>query len=80
MTDTPPARRRPAAPPTPKGLGRGLEALLGADLPVAASPGTPAPVASLAVERLQPPTRPAFYLSSTTFLGAEKVKNPHQSC
>jgi ParB family chromosome partitioning protein len=54
MTDTPPARRRPAAPPKPKGLGRGLEALLGADLPVAASPGTPAPVASLAVERLQP--------------------------
>ena len=54
MTDTPPARRRPAAPPKPKGLGRGLEALLGADLPVAASPGTPAPVASRAVERLQP--------------------------
>jgi ParB family chromosome partitioning protein len=54
MTDTPPARRRPAAPPKPKGLGRGLEALLGADLPVAASPGTPAPVASLTVERLQP--------------------------
>ena len=54
MTDTPPARRRPTAPPKPKGLGRGLEALLGADLPVAASPGTPAPVAALAVERLQP--------------------------
>jgi ParB family chromosome partitioning protein len=54
MTDTPPARRRPAAPPKPKGLGRGLEALLGADLPVAASPGTPAPVAALGVERLQP--------------------------
>ena len=53
MTDVP-ARRRPAAPPKPKGLGRGLEALLGADLPVAASPGAPAPVATLAVDRLQP--------------------------
>lgn len=53
MTDVP-ARRRPPAPPKPKGLGRGLEALLGADLPVAASPGAPAQVATLAVDRLQP--------------------------
>ena len=52
MTDVP-ARCRPPAPPKPKGLGRGLEALLGADLPVAASPGAPAPVATLAIDRLQ---------------------------
>ena len=53
MTEVP-ARRRPPASTKPKGLGRGLEALLGADLPVAASPGAPASVATLAVDRLQP--------------------------
>jgi len=52
MTDTPP-RRKPPAAAKPKGLGRGLDVLLGADLPVIGTAAAPGPVATLPVARLQ---------------------------
>ncbi len=52
MSETPPKKKPPAMKPL-KGLGRGLDALLGADRPEPAPAGSEAPLSALPIARLQ---------------------------